>query len=319
MSRSSKPPSLKLLASNGATAIVPPMPAPPPKDEPAPVPVDPFEDRPLPPPPPEKSERRMSQRRVQPAMGNFPSRPERRDSKEPQESGSMMNKQEQEQPQPAPAMRRKPVPVPSVQKKFPSLADLQKGPRGRSVAPKPTTATAETVAVPRESSQESSRRPSVPSIREQSRNPSSTRGSRESSRRPSLPGSQERTRKPSIPSSVDEAPARNALSGHRPTFSKSSTSSPLPPTPVEKPTPVEQPSEPKVEAPLPPPPRKVFAGLPSNPRSKAPEPTKHSRGKSSTGFDIMKVYLPFPKPAHLKHSRQREWRALEISFTRTRH
>jgi hypothetical protein len=85
----------------------------------------------------------------------------------------------------------------------------------------------------------------------------------------------------------------------RPTFNENQ----LPPTSDQQP--------PAKDAPLPAPPRKVFAGLPSNPRSKGsgtPTSAKHMRGKSSTGFDIIKVNIPFPQTAHIKHSRKREWR-----------
>jgi hypothetical protein len=61
----------------------------------------------------------------------------------------------------------------------------------------------------------------------------------------------------------------------------------LPPTPEE-----EQDTR------VPAPPKKVFTGLPSNPRVKAPASPLHFRGKSSTGFNVLKVYirLPFPSP-----------------------
>ncbi|KAA8615044.1 hypothetical protein PtrSN002B_008073 [Pyrenophora tritici-repentis] len=62
----------------------------------------------------------------------------------------------------------------------------------------------------------------------------------------------------------------------------------LPPTPDEE----------KDEAKPPAPPKKVFTGLPSNPRGKALASPLHMRGKSSTGFNVLKVYirLPFPAP-----------------------
>lgn len=70
--------------------------------------------------------------------------------------------------------------------------------------------------------------------------------------------------------------------------SKISTSSQLPPTPPE-------------EQSAPSPPRKalVGAGLPSNPRTKQPGSPLHIRGKSSTGFNVLKVLidLPLPPPA----------------------
>jgi hypothetical protein len=44
-------------------------------------------------------------------------------------------------------------------------------------------------------------------------------------------------------------------------------------------------------------PQKAF-GLPSNPRAKGPASPLHLRGKSSTGFNVLKVYIhiPFPSP-----------------------
>jgi hypothetical protein len=68
----------------------------------------------------------------------------------------------------------------------------------------------------------------------------------------------------------------------------------LPPTPEED-----------KFAPAPAPPRKVFTGLglPSNPRAKGgPISPKHVRGKSSTGFNLMKVriHLPFPSPVLIR-------------------
>ncbi|OAL56659.1 hypothetical protein IQ07DRAFT_14129 [Pyrenochaeta sp. DS3sAY3a] len=61
----------------------------------------------------------------------------------------------------------------------------------------------------------------------------------------------------------------------------------LPPTPDE---------DKNITTPAPAPPRKVFTGvgLPSNPRSKAPASPLHQRGKSSTGFNILKAHRPAP-------------------------
>ncbi|RAR15696.1 hypothetical protein DDE83_000928 [Stemphylium lycopersici] len=42
------------------------------------------------------------------------------------------------------------------------------------------------------------------------------------------------------------------------------------------------------------PPKKVFTGLPSNPRVKAPASPLHMRGKSSTGFNVLKAMRPAP-------------------------
>jgi hypothetical protein len=61
----------------------------------------------------------------------------------------------------------------------------------------------------------------------------------------------------------------------------------LPPTPDED-----------KDATAPAPPQKAFTGLPSNPRAKGPASPLHLRGKSSTGFNVLKVYIhiPFPSP-----------------------
>jgi hypothetical protein len=69
----------------------------------------------------------------------------------------------------------------------------------------------------------------------------------------------------------------------------------LPPTPDED----------KFTTAAPAPPRKVFTGLglPSNPRTKGgPISPKHTRGKSSTGFNLLKVriQLPFPSPVFIR-------------------
>jgi hypothetical protein len=50
------------------------------------------------------------------------------------------------------------------------------------------------------------------------------------------------------------------------------------------------------------PPRKVFTGLPSNPRAKGPASPLYIRNKSSTGFNILKVYthISFPAPVVLR-------------------
>jgi hypothetical protein len=46
-------------------------------------------------------------------------------------------------------------------------------------------------------------------------------------------------------------------------------------------------------------PKQAFVGLPSNPKTKAPASPLHMRGKSSTGFNVLKVYIhiSFPSPA----------------------
>jgi hypothetical protein len=69
------------------------------------------------------------------------------------------------------------------------------------------------------------------------------------------------------------------------------TSNQLPPTPPDEKT-----------APSPPSKVLIGVGLPSNPRTKQPMSPLHARGKSSTGFNILKVLieLPFPSPVFLR-------------------
>jgi hypothetical protein len=75
---------------------------------------------------------------------------------------------------------------------------------------------------------------------------------------------------------------------------ETSTQGELPPTPDEE----------KNIAAAPAPPRKVFTalGLPSNPRARGPPSPLHVRGKSSTGFNLMKVRIsiPFPSPVFFR-------------------
>ncbi|KAH7126754.1 hypothetical protein B0J11DRAFT_285406 [Dendryphion nanum] len=242
MSRNSKPPSLKLLKSNGATAIIPQSQAPPAPAKDIYSSLNSIQDRPLPPPPPPKSERRQS------SMGNGTSKPERRDSKDPQDSRSIDSSASVS----VPPVKRKPVPA---AKGF-SLADLGAGPRGR----KPVA------------------------------------------------NEQDNPRRPSVARSENETPAPRAPSANRANLSKQEL--PAPPIHQDKAeAPLPPPPPEKEQLTLPPAPRKAL-GLPSNPRAKGQDTSmssKHIRGKSSTGLDIMKVYtyLSPPKPAHLNHSRQR--------------
>lgn len=253
-----------------------------------------LDERPLPPPPPEKSIRRKSiQKPAATTMGNIASKSDRdrRDSKEPENSVGVKDEQRSSQTsqasqasqasytsQASQATKRKPLPGSTLMKRFPSLADLKNGPRGR----KPSTTTTERESVSsRKSSQDSS----------ETITPASHAAANRSA--------------PVSRTSGEETAARNAISGHRPKLSKSSQPSELPPTPDELLT--------EKVAPLPPVPRKVYAGLPSNPRARRQEPApqppvKHVRGKSSTGFDMMKVCLAFPAPAHLQNSRRGELR-----------
>jgi hypothetical protein len=83
----------------------------------------------------------------------------------------------------------------------------------------------------------------------------------------------------------------NAAPSKIPVRKEVASSNQLPPTPPE-------------DKSVPSPPRKalVGAGLPSNPRTKTPMSPLHTRGKSSTGFNILKVLieLPFPSPVLLR-------------------
>lgn len=73
---------------------------------------------------------------------------------------------------------------------------------------------------------------------------------------------------------------------------------------IEIPTNSQIPPTPPDEKAVPSPPRKALMGigLPSNPRTKQPMSPLHARGKSSTGFNILKVLidLPFPSPVFLR-------------------
>jgi hypothetical protein len=44
-------------------------------------------------------------------------------------------------------------------------------------------------------------------------------------------------------------------------------------------------------------PKQAFKGLPSNPRANPPASPLHMRGKSSTGFNVLKVYIHLPFPS----------------------
>ncbi|ORY08731.1 hypothetical protein BCR34DRAFT_389811 [Clohesyomyces aquaticus] len=138
MSRNSKPASLRLLTSNGATAKLPSSPRP--NVDLSSSPITPAtantttrrssEDRPLPslpPPPPQKSERRNLTRDDGEAeiVGNLQSKGSNDDSQESRQRNPDVSK-----PLPAPAVKRKPLQT---------LADLS-GPRGRKMGAKPPTA-----------------------------------------------------------------------------------------------------------------------------------------------------------------------------------
>ncbi|KAF2007359.1 hypothetical protein P154DRAFT_558631 [Amniculicola lignicola CBS 123094] len=242
MSRSSKPPSLKLVRSNGSTATLdysPPAPAPVPSHDPF---ADPSPaarvpsteristERPLPPPPPEKSARRQQSNA---SMGH-------RGSKEAGEG--------QEERGRSPEVKRKALPTQAV-KKFMSLAELRGGPRAN-------------------------RRPSS--------------GDEAVPRKP-VGGD-----RPVLPPPVSEREA--SISPERTSKQSTLSSAPAPapaPAPQLPPKPAALPAIPqnlKAERPAPAPPKKngFMGGLPTNP--------KHSRGKSSTGFDMLKGPKPISKP-----------------------
>jgi hypothetical protein len=301
MSRKSKPPSLRLTVSNGTThKVKSPLPSVPAKENPFrdPETVRSPEERPLPPPPPPaKSERRISQRKQPESTDTKASKPERKDSKGPEDDNFSRQETKDSAQQAGQPVKRKPIPG-----ALRTLADLQSGPRGRSAAQKTVPSTVEQTP----SSQVDSRRPSIP-----------TTSSLETVRRPSIPTSttsQERNRRPSIPNPSQEtarppsSSSRTALSSSRPAFTKTTIPTQTPPTPSDQPLP--QPSLTRKDSesslPPPPPPKKSYTGLPSNPRAKGPETPKHVRGKSSTGFDMLKVNITFPPPALLLHSRKRE-------------
>jgi hypothetical protein len=95
---------------------------------------------------------------------------------------------------------------------------------------------------------------------------------------------------------------RDASVGRRAEVQKASKTQPgepllsvqaqLPPTPDEE------------EDTVPTMPKQAYKGLPSNPRANtnAPASPMHMRGKSSTGFNVLKVYIhfPFPPPVLLR-------------------
>ncbi|KAF2632559.1 hypothetical protein BU25DRAFT_417183 [Macroventuria anomochaeta] len=90
-------------------------------------------------------------------------------------------------------------------------------------------------------------------------------------------------RKISADQEVGVVPSSNAAPSKIPVRKEAAASNQLPPTPPEKKS-------------VPSPPRKalVGVGLPSNPRTKQPMSPLHTRGKSSTGFNILKAQRPAP-------------------------
>lgn len=91
--------------------------------------------------------------------------------------------------------------------------------------------------------------------------------------------------------------APRATGAHQEAASKLPIRKDMPTNNQLPPTPPEEQSAPSL-------PRKalVGVGLPSNPRTKQPTSPLHARGKSSTGFNILKVLieLPLPPPAFLR-------------------
>jgi hypothetical protein len=105
-------------------------------------------------------------------------------------------------------------------------------------------------------------------------------------------------KQPSISSKEEVTVTERSVPSVQTTVGKNSVPATLPPTPDE--LPVEK------KAPLPPPPRKVYAGLPSNPRARSQDktvPIKSIQAKgSNTAFDISKVCISIPKPVHIRYA-----------------
>lgn len=260
LSRDSKPPSLKLVISNGTTATIPVTPA-------LPVPTrtlpssQPPADKELPPPPPAKSERRNTQ--LGP-MGNQHSRSAkelaRNDSLLSQSEAKVTSNRTSGTIDASPVVRRKAVPEPTLTR-FKSLAELGQGPRGGKGGPMPPT------SAPRKASVDSATT-DVGTSKTSTDSWTSTN---------TAPKSSDVTVTPRDIQKVEQPSTRNVL----------------PPTPDQ---------DENNAAPAPP--RKVFAavGLPSNPRGRSPPSPRHMRGKSSTGFNLLKVYIhiPFPAPVLIR-------------------
>ncbi|KAF2867267.1 hypothetical protein BDV95DRAFT_188781 [Massariosphaeria phaeospora] len=250
LSRNSKPPSLRLLASNGSTAIVPPTPAlSATSSVPSSKPPAPIEERPLPPPPPEKSERR--------SMGNSKSALRelraRKDSTQSQVSNTS-----EEAPKPANQsaqesgpMKRKPLK--DLTKKVMSIADLGNGRRGGKNGPLPALPQSRQQrerSADNMSSNSSSVTVTPATAAEERSSKTSTKSNASSSNRKPLPSQPALLSKTELPPTPDDQPAENAL---------------------------------------PPPPKKAFLGmgLPSNPRARGQIITPRS-SKGSTVSDAIK-------------------------------
>ncbi|KAF2275896.1 uncharacterized protein EI97DRAFT_60161 [Westerdykella ornata] len=279
MIRQSKPPSLKLLASNGSTAIVPPSPVPqappaPPKEQPSfPPRSQSLQDRPLPPPPPEKSELRVSiQRDSRSTMGHHQSKSSRKDSKGPDDLQEPPRPKEVSPQERTAKIARKPLPQPSFPKRFASLADLKNGPRGKLAAA--AAAASKLIGTDPETDLDSSRATGV------------------SEEQPVT--AFERVSKTSQRSAPErEAPSQTASSATR--------TNNLPPTPDDLPAVVDNNNntDTSKRIGLPGAPRRIYPGLPSNPRrskTQAQEvapPARTSQGnKSDAGSRVVKSSEP---------------------------
>lgn len=141
LSREGKPPSLKLTISNGTTATIPPTPVQPSQVLPSSQSV---QDKELPPPPPEKSERRHP---GPVTMGSdfsqFGKDLGRNDSLL---SNTQVSNETSNSVEASPVVKRKALPE-NVVKRFKSLAELGKGPRGGKGGPLPRTSASSKASV----------------------------------------------------------------------------------------------------------------------------------------------------------------------------
>lgn len=272
LSRGNTPPSLTLTTSNGSTAAIPYSPPPPvPSSAYQPSLVD-SEDKELPPPPPEKSVRRKSVKSATASATSIPtSTPAQPPAKDLSRSDSLLTPSESK----------------SMGQESSQPVDAPEAPEGQSVvkrkavgAPvlKKFKSLAELSNGPRGGKGGPMPPTSAPRKGSVDANATSRKGSvDENAVGAKQPNGSVETIRPAVnsriaPEQTRKEPVRNVL----------------PPTPDED----KALPEPAV-------PRKVFAGLPSNPRAKGPGSPLHQRGKSSTGFNpLLKVnlYLPYPSP-----------------------
>jgi hypothetical protein len=269
LTRSSKPPSLKLTVSNGSTAIVPPTPSLAFRSSPTPISQPKVEEKSLPPPPPPEKSKRRQQHESSMSSTSSVERPPRKDSLESQTSEA------------AGAVKRKPVP------KFTSLAQLGNGPRGGKGGPLPPVPRSRKQSFDDEKEQASKGR-SASAV--EARKQSLSDGIEYASNHRSLSAIETRVaddgastgQSPKLlPDSRPVPPAKSPIKEEMAPRIVAPLVNQLPPTPDENPAP--------------PPRKKPFTGmgLPSNPRAKAQQ---HSRGKSSTGFNFMKSTKVVPEP-----------------------